>query len=79
MEGTSPKDKLDSAYWPALQKNWMLWPIVQAINFKFVPLAGRVLVVNVVSLGRLVYAFSQGRLTQSSRMELLSELYQQPG
>ncbi|KAL8676141.1 MAG: hypothetical protein Q9186_007315, partial [Xanthomendoza sp. 1 TL-2023] len=50
MEGTSPKDKLDSAYWTALQKNWMLWPFVQAINFKFVPLDHRVLVVNVVSL-----------------------------
>ncbi|KAG9980650.1 hypothetical protein KCU78_g21604, partial [Aureobasidium melanogenum] len=32
-------------------KNWMLWPFVQAVNFKFVPLQHRVLVVNVVSLG----------------------------
>lgn len=56
MEGTSPKDKLDSAYWPALQKNWMLWPAVQAINFKFVPLDHRVLVVNFVSLGTFVCA-----------------------
>ena len=52
IEGTSPKDKLDAAYWPALQKNWMLWPAVQAINFKLVPLHHRVLVVNVVSLGK---------------------------
>lgn len=52
MEGTSPKDKLDSTYWTALQKNWMLWPFVQAINFKLVPLEHRVLVVNVVSLGK---------------------------
>ncbi|KAI4192792.1 MAG: hypothetical protein LQ346_004160 [Caloplaca aetnensis] len=51
MEGTSPKEKLDSAYWTALQKNWMLWPAVQAVNFKLVPLEHRVLVVNVVSLG----------------------------
>lgn len=51
MEGTSPKDKLDSTYWTALQKNWMLWPAVQAVNFKLVPLEHRVLVVNVVSLG----------------------------
>lgn len=51
MEGTSPKDRLDSAYWTALQKNWMLWPFVQAVNFKLVPLEHRVLVVNVVSLG----------------------------
>lgn len=51
MEGTSPKDKLDSTYWTALQKNWMLWPAVQAVNFKLVPLEHRVLLVNVVSLG----------------------------
>lgn len=51
MEGTSPKDKLDKTYWNALQKNWMVWPFVQAVNFKLVPLHHRVLVVNVISLG----------------------------
>ena len=51
MEGTSPKDKLESTYTQALKKNWMVWPWVQAINFKLVPLEHRVLVVNVVSLG----------------------------
>ena len=51
MEGSSPKDKLESTYATALQKNWMVWPFVQAINFKVVPLQHRVLVVNVVSLG----------------------------
>lgn len=52
MEGTSPKEKLQASYLTALEKNWMLWPAVQAINFKFVPLEHRVLVVNVVSLGK---------------------------
>ncbi|KAI9836523.1 MAG: Protein required for ethanol metabolism [Sclerophora amabilis] len=51
MEGTDPKEKLDKTYKSALAKNWMVWPWVQAINFKFVPLDHRVLVVNVVSLG----------------------------
>lgn len=51
MEGTSPKDKLDKNYTTALAKNWMVWPFVQLINFKFVPLMHRVLVVNVISLG----------------------------
>lgn len=51
MEGTSPKKKLESTYLTALQKNWMVWPFVQAINFKLVPLEHRVLVVNVVALG----------------------------
>lgn len=53
MEGSSPKDKLDSTYFNALKSNWMVWPFVQFTNFKFVPLQHRVLVVNVVSLGKL--------------------------
>ena len=52
MEGSDPKKKLDDAYWNALKSNWMLWPAVQAVNFKFVPLEHRVLVVNIVSLGK---------------------------
>lgn len=51
MEGTSPKDKLESTYWQALSKNWMVWPFIQIVNFKFVPLHHRVLLVNVISLG----------------------------
>ena len=62
MEGTDPKEKLKGAYWTALQKNWMLWPAVQAVNFKLVPLEHRVLVVNVVSLGEFWDdAFLMGR------------------
>ncbi|CZT25383.1 probable glomerulosclerosis protein Mpv17 [Ramularia collo-cygni] len=51
MEGKSPKDKLAQTYTMALKKNWMVWPAVQFVNFTFVPLHHRVLVVNVVSLG----------------------------
>lgn len=51
MEGTSPKDKLEKSYWTALQSNWMVWPFIQVVNFKFVPLHHRVLLVNVISLG----------------------------
>nr|XP_023908606.1 protein sym-1-like [Quercus suber] len=50
MEGSDPQKKLESTYFNALQKNWMVWPVVQFTNFKFVPLDQRVLVVNVVSL-----------------------------
>ncbi|KAI4159952.1 MAG: hypothetical protein LQ342_006168 [Letrouitia transgressa] len=50
MEGTSPKDKLDSTYRTALTKNWMVWPWVQAANFTLVPLEHRVMVVNIVAL-----------------------------
>ncbi|KAI0126568.1 hypothetical protein BJ170DRAFT_684153 [Xylariales sp. AK1849] len=51
MEGGSPKEKLEKSYLPALQTNYLIWPFVQLINFKFVPLVHRVLVVNVVSIG----------------------------
>lgn len=64
MEGSDPQEKVKSTYWPALTKNWMVWPFVQFINFKFVPLDMRVLVVNVVSLGEfMIYVVVLGRHT----------------
>lgn len=63
LEGSSPKAKLQSTYGEALKKNWMVWPAVQSINFKLVPLEHRVLVVNIVSLGwncYLSYVNSRG-------------------
>jgi len=50
MEGSDPLDKLRNSYWTVYKANLMLWPWVQAVNFTFVPLQHRVLVVNVVSL-----------------------------
>ncbi len=52
MEGSSPKEKLDKNYLEALKKNWMVWPGAQFINFKYVPLEFRVLVVNGISIGK---------------------------
>lgn len=54
MEGTDPKAKLEASYWEALKKNWMVWPPAQFINFKYVPLEYRVLVVNGISIGELI-------------------------
>ncbi|PVI03224.1 hypothetical protein DM02DRAFT_612443 [Periconia macrospinosa] len=51
LEGADPKKRLEQAYVPGLTKNFMVWPWVQAVNFKYVPLDMRVLVVNVISLG----------------------------
>lgn len=86
MEGSSPTEKLKSTYGTVLAKNWMVWPGVQLINFKFVPLEHRVLVVNIVSLGELLasHRFSFGDVWKSwvltdlmhSRLELLSEFSQ---
>lgn len=83
MEGTSPKDKLESTYTTALSKNWMVWPWVQAINFKLVPLEHRVLVVNIVSLGECcsgLYSLEgEGTNVFDDRVELLPKLHQQQG
>ncbi|KAI0473796.1 hypothetical protein GGR56DRAFT_649066 [Xylariaceae sp. FL0804] len=51
MEGGAPRDKLASAYRPALTANYAVWPWVQMANFTLVPLQHRVLAVNVVSIG----------------------------
>ncbi|CAO2658123.1 Nn.00g073830.m01.CDS01 [Neocucurbitaria sp. VM-36] len=51
LEGASVRQRLSDAYLPGYQKNLMVWPWVQFVNFKYVPADLRVLVVNVVSLG----------------------------
>ncbi|KAJ4297004.1 Protein required for ethanol metabolism [Collariella sp. IMI 366227] len=51
LEGTSPKEKLERNYTNALTANWMIWPFVQMVNFKLVPLQHRLLFVNVISIG----------------------------
>jgi protein Mpv17 len=53
MEGSDPKEKLRKSYLQGIRMNWFVWPWVQAVNFKLVPLEHRVLVVNVVSLGKV--------------------------
>lgn len=45
MEGRSVQgvqDKFKDMYWPALLANWQVWPLVQTINFRFMPLRYRV-------------------------------------
>ncbi|KAM7200672.1 protein sym-1 [Naviculisporaceae sp. PSN 640] len=51
MEGKRPLDKLEASYTTALLRNWMVWPFVQLINFRFVPLEKRVIFVNTILLG----------------------------
>lgn len=46
-----PKAHVREHYWNLLQKNWMLWPGVQVINFGFVPLAHRLTFSNTVAIG----------------------------
>jgi protein Mpv17 len=80
LEGTDPRKKLESTYFNALSKNWMVWPVVQMVNFKFVPLPHQVLFVNFVSLGKShtwIYVSAHGTNT-FYRLELLSQHAQQP-
>ncbi|KAL2180196.1 uncharacterized protein P884DRAFT_236743 [Thermothelomyces heterothallicus CBS 202.75] len=51
LEGGSPRDKLARSYKDALLTNWAIWPFVQMVNFKLVPLQHRLLFVNVISIG----------------------------
>lgn len=40
------QDKL----WPTLKVNWVVWPVLQAVNMSVVPLQYRLLYINVCSL-----------------------------
>jgi protein Mpv17 len=51
LEGSSVQEKLAKSYSSALTTNWMIWPFVQMVNFKLVPLDYRLLFVNVISIG----------------------------
>ena len=44
--------------WPVLIMNWKVWPLVNLLNFKFVPTQLRVLVGNIVAIFWLVYLIS---------------------
>jgi protein Mpv17 len=51
LEGSSPSEKLSRSYGEALRTNYMIWPFVQLVNFKLVPLEHRLLFVNGISIG----------------------------
>lgn len=51
MEGSDPIEKLRTAFIPSYKANLTIWPLVQGVNFTFVPLEYRVLFVNLISLG----------------------------
>ncbi|RPB00648.1 hypothetical protein L873DRAFT_1804712 [Choiromyces venosus 120613-1] len=49
------RDKLGDNWLKGIKANWTVWPGVQLVNFRFVPLEHRVLVVNLVSLGGVAF------------------------
>ncbi|CAB4254254.1 similar to Saccharomyces cerevisiae YLR251W SYM1 Protein required for ethanol metabolism [Maudiozyma barnettii] len=44
------REKLRLQWWPTLCANWVVWPVVQFINFSLVPVHYRLLCVNSVAL-----------------------------
>ncbi|XP_060553543.1 protein Mpv17-like isoform X3 [Ruditapes philippinarum] len=58
MKGEGLQDiklKLQDDYGDVMKTNYKIWPAVQAMNFTFVPVHYRVLVVNLVSVGWNTY------------------------
>ena len=45
-----------NGWWAAATFGWSIWPFVHLINFKYVPLNHRLLVLNTVSIGVFSYA-----------------------
>nr|XP_022289368.1 protein sym-1-like isoform X1 [Crassostrea virginica] len=45
------KNKIKKDYYDVITTNWKIWPAAQIINFTFVPLQHRIMVVNIVSIG----------------------------
>lgn len=44
------QQKLKANWWNTLTANWTVWPAVQTVNFAFVPVQLRLLVVNTISI-----------------------------
>ncbi|GAA5987549.1 hypothetical protein JCM5350_006034 [Sporobolomyces pararoseus] len=42
LNGEETQEKIKNNYWPILFVNWQVWPILQLINFRYVPLKYRV-------------------------------------
>ena len=48
--------KVRAGWWAAATFGWSVWPFVHLLNFKYVPLDHRLLVLNAVSVGVFSYA-----------------------
>ncbi|GAA5974015.1 hypothetical protein JCM8115_005987 [Rhodotorula mucilaginosa] len=72
------KRRIETSWWPTIQRNWSLWIPVQAINFSIVPLHYRLLVVNFTSLfwnAYLSYANAQqGTPAEAAIKDVMGEV-----
>ncbi len=51
--------KIQDKLWPTLKVNWVVWPVLQAVNLSVVPLQYRILYINFCSLFWSAYLSSQ--------------------
>ncbi|RCK67766.1 Protein SYM1 [Candida viswanathii] len=56
LEGKRPiwgnmKRKFEEKWWGTVRTNWMVWPVVQFVNFHVLPAHLRLLLINFVSVG----------------------------
>eukprot|EP00743_Colponemidia_sp_Colp-15_P008027 GILK01008694.1.p1 GENE.GILK01008694.1~~GILK01008694.1.p1 ORF type:complete len:226 (-),score=12.66 GILK01008694.1:230-907(-) len=71
MEGQSwhtIQERVRTSLWPTLCANWMLWPAVQLVNFKFVPVPHQLNFVLIVSLGWSCYLSLVAAQTSSTKL-----------
>ena len=45
------RGRLETEYWPVLKANYMVWPLVQVVNFRFVPVYGQTIFVGGLAVG----------------------------
>ncbi|CAD6892223.1 unnamed protein product [Tilletia controversa] len=73
MEGRSfsgIQEKFSEMYFPALIANWQLWPAVQLVNFRFVPLRYRVPFTSSIGILWTLYLSLLNTSKTSSRKEV---------
>jgi len=59
--------KVKENIWNTLKVNWMIWPLVQVINFSFIPPHERVLFVNIINMPWTAYLAYQAAQRGSSK------------
>lgn len=64
------KAKFGEMYTPALLANWQIWPLVQLVNFRYMPLKYRVPFVSTIGI---LWNIGLSMLSQATRPKLTSE------
>lgn len=75
MEGLSLKEvemKIRGHWWETLKTHWCVWPMVQLVNFNYVPVRFQLLTVNVVCVLWMTFmSFKNSSGSSSSKIEKL--------